>query len=80
MQIAQQYMQPVQSPGAFGDLVVTVVGKQPQDDGVVLGLDHPQPLVSLSHRGDGHGIGDVGLAGAARPQQPGASGELGRDV
>lgn len=82
MQVTQQHVQPIEGPGPLGDQVITPVGEQPQDDGVVLGAHLVQALVALRDRDRGHGrgVGDVGLAGAARAEEPGSGRELGRYV
>jgi hypothetical protein len=73
-------VQPAQGPGAFGDQVVAAVAEQSQDDGVVLEGDRSQlPVVDGGGRHRG-GVGQVALAGAAGPEQPGPGGQLGRHI
>src|SRR5215213_1385500 len=80
VQLSQQHVQPAQDSGAFGDQVVTAIRQQPQDHGVVLEGDRAQLPVVEGGRGDRAGVGQVGLAGAAGPQQPSSGGQLGRHV
>ena len=47
---------------------------------MVLELDPVEPPVVLSDRSDRDGIGDVGLAAVARPQEPRSCRQLGWDI
>jgi hypothetical protein len=80
LQVRKQYVQAAQDPSALGDQVVAAVAQQPQDHGLVLHGDRPQPSVMDRRRGDRAGISQVALAGAAGPQQPRPGGQLGRHV
>jgi hypothetical protein len=70
-------VQTAQDAGAFGDQVIAPVRQQPQDRGLVLEGDRSQP--PMVDRGGRHraGVGQVGLAGAAGPQQASPGRQLG---
>ncbi|WP_240812606.1 hypothetical protein [Streptomyces sp. DASNCL29] len=64
-------MEPVEDAGAFVDQVVVPFGQQPQDRGLVFGLDGPQVVAEEGDLGDVAGVFRVGLAATAGGQQPG---------
>jgi transposase len=70
-QVAQHDVEPLQDAGAFVDQVVVPLGQQPQDRGLVLGVDAPQVVAEQGDLGDVAGIVGVSLAVAAGGQEPG---------
>jgi hypothetical protein len=80
LQVGQQHVQAAQDAGAFGHQVIAAVAEQAEDHRLVLEGDRAQPPVMDSGGGDRGGVGQVGLAGVASPQQPGPGGQLGGHV
>ena len=62
VQVTELDVEPVQGAGPLGHDVVAAFGEQPQDGGVVFGLDLVEASVVLGDGGDGGRIDRIGLA------------------
>ena len=80
VQVAQQHVEAVDPARVLGDQVVSALGEQAHDRGVVLDPDAVESSVVQRYRSHRDRVGDVGLAGAARPEQSCACREFGGHV